>query len=240
MADLSIVIPARNEESNIVKTIERLREFIECDFEIVVVNDHSVDKTKEAAEALAIKYRNIRVIDNEDESGFSRALLVGIKSIRTAFFVPVMADLCDDPITINDMYKKIIDGYDIVVGSRYMSGGRRVGGAPVKAFFSNFMGKSLHFFTAIPTRDIPNAFKMYRKAALDNIQIESQGFEISVELPLKAYFNGAKITEVPTVWQERKVGRSHFKLFSMGRRYIPLYVWAVLKGVKFRACRFFQ
>lgn len=81
---------------------------------------------------------------------------------------------------------------------------------------------------------------MYRANTIKNMQLQSKGFEVSAEIPLKAYFNGAKITEIPTVWRERKAGKSHFKLFAMGQRYIPLYLWAIGKGIITKLCCFFR
>ena len=229
MPELSIIIPACNEELSLGLTVERLEEIVKVDYEIVVVNDHSTDKTQEVALALAKRYKNIRVVDNPERGSFVNALLCGIKNIKAPFFVPVMADLCDDPKTINEMYKRMKEGYDIVVGSRYMPGGERIGGSMLKASFSNFVGNTLHFLIGIPTQDIPNAFKMYRCSILEGMQIKAKGFEVSAEIPLKAYFKGARISEVPTVWKERESGKSHFKLFRMGQRYVPLYLWAILK-----------
>ena len=234
MPDLAIIIPACNEELSLGETIDKLEQTVRIDYEIVVVNDHSTDRTGEIARDLAGKYGNIRVIDNSGQGSFVNALLCGIRDIKAPFFVPVMADLCDDPQTINEMYQRIKEGYDIVVGSRYIPGGQRVGGSGLKAFFSNFVGNTLHFCIGIPTRDIPNAFKMYRRDILSGLEIKAQGFEVSAEIPLKAYFKGARICEVPTTWKERETGKSHFKLFKMGQRYIPLYLWAIWKGIGYR------
>lgn len=229
MAELTIIIPARNEKLSIAETIKKLVEQVKADYEILVVNDHSSDSTKEVVLRLAEQNKNIKVIDNESQPSFVNALSCGIKYIKTPFFVPVMADLCDEPQTINVMYEKIKDGYDIVVGSRYIAGGKRAGGSNLKAFFSRFMGRSLYFLIGIPTQDIPNAFKMYRRDILKDISIESRGFEVSAEIPLKAYFKGARITEVPTVWRERQAGASHFKMLKTGPGYFRLYLWAIFK-----------
>ena len=85
----------------------------------------------------------------------------------------------------------------------------------------------------IPTHDIANAFKMYRKSVLDSIHIEGKGFEISMELLLKAYYSGFKITEVPTVWRERKKGKSSFKMFKLFPKYLRLYLWGIEKQINF-------
>jgi len=148
-------------------------------------------------------------------------------SVKTDVAVPVMGDLCDDLDTVPVMFEKINAGYDVVCGSRYIKGGARIGGSKVKAFFSFFVGRTMAMFTGIPTRDVANAFKMYRREVIDSINIESTGFEISMEMALKAYFKGFKVAEVPTVWREREKGKSTFNMLNLTPNYFRWYLWAV-------------
>jgi len=227
----SVIIPAHNEEGIIFKTVESLENVVIPGYEIVVVNDHSTDKTAEIVDILAKKYGNIRLVENTNEPGFTNALQSGFKNAKTDIFLPVMADLCDDPDTINKMYEKMLEGFDIVCGSRYMRGGRKIGVLSFKSFCSRFVGRSLHLLIGIPTYDISNSFKMYKKNVIESIIIESSGFDISAEIPLKAYFKGFKITEVPTTWVDRKEGKSKFKVFKQGPRYLKLYLWALMNKI---------
>jgi glycosyltransferase involved in cell wall biosynthesis len=227
--NFSVIIPAHNEEANIEKVINSLENNIAQDFEIVVIDDHCADNTADIVRSLAIKYKNIRLAKNNDNPGFANALKAGFNNIKSEIAIPVMADLCDDPKVVNKMYKLALAGFDIVCGSRYMKEGKKIGGPLLKTFFSRFVGLSLNFFVGIPTHDISNSFKLYKKKVLENIKIESGGFEISAEIPLKAYFLGFKITEIPTVWVDRKEGKSKFNLFKQGVGYLKLYLWALSK-----------
>ncbi len=226
---LSIVVPAHNEQASIAAVIRALEQGIRYTHEIVVVDDHSTDKTAEAVAGLSVEYKNLRLVQNLDSPGFANALKTGFNNAKTDIVIPVMADLCDDPYTINKMYEKAQEGFDIVCGSRYIKGGRKIGGPVVKSFFSRFVGVSLHYLIGIPTYDLSNSLKLYRKKVIENINIESQGFEISVELPLKAYFLGYKISEIPTTWTDRKQGKSKFNASKEGPRYLKLYLWAIWK-----------
>lgn len=229
---ITIVIPAHNEEANIEKVIESIERNVHSEHEIVIVDDHCIDKTADIVKGLVSQYQNnIRLVKNDDEPGFANALKTGFSNTRSDIIVPVMADLCDDPQTINRMYDKIIEGFDIVCASRYMPGGRKIGGPKLKGFFSRFVGLSLHFLIGIPTHDIANSFKMYKRGVIDTSNIESEGFEISVELPLKAFFADYKITEVPTTWVDRKCGESKFHVLKQGSNYLKLYFWALWKGI---------
>lgn len=227
----SIIIPARNEQSNIEKVIKSIEENVGGEYEIIVVDDHSTDKTANVVELLALHYKNIYLVHNIGSPGFANCLKTGFNNAKTDVVLPVMADLCDDPKTINEMYKKILDGFDIVCGSRYTKGGKRLGGHKLKGFLSCIAGCSLYYLLGIPTHDIANAFKMYRKETINSIQLNAGGFEISMEIPLKAYYLGFKITEVPTAWKERTTGKSSFKIFKLLPQYLKLYNWAIFKKI---------
>lgn len=226
---ISIIIPARNEENNLRSTVENIVKKLEVPFEIIIVNDNSTDKTKEIAENLT-KDKRIRVVNRTKNPGFGFAVKDGFKVAKGFAMVPVMADLCDDPNTINEMYEKIKD-YDIVIGSRYMEGGKVIGAPFFKRFVSKNYSRLMNLF-GIPIKDIANAFKMYRKEVINSIKIEKNDFSISVEIPLKAYFKGFKITEIPTTWMGRKGGKSKFKFLNVTKGYFSLFIFAIKQKIK--------
>lgn len=228
---LSIVVPAHNEEDNIADVINKIESCVDLPYELVFVNDHSTDATAKIVNSLAGQYNNIRLVENKNDKGFVNAIRAGFDNIRTEAVVLVMADLCDDLPTIRVMFEKLNDGFDVVCGSRYIKGGRRRGGSKIKGFFSALVGKSIKILVGVPTSDISNAFKMYRKKVLDSVDIKSKGFEVSMEIPLKAYYLGFKIGEVPTVWKERAKGKSNFKMFEVMPGYFKLYIWATIKKI---------
>ncbi len=228
---LTVVIPVHNEEENVLDVITKIEADLRLPFELIVVNDHSVDKTPGIVMDLAKKYNNISLIDNKLDPGFANAIKAGLYGAKGEAIVPVMGDLCDDLKVIPVMLDKISEGYDVVCGSRYIIGGARLGGSKLKGFLSKFAGWSLYYLLGIPTHDIANAFKMYRKEVIDSISIEAKGFEISMELPLKAYYAGFKITEVPTVWHEREKGKSSFRMFNLVPNYLKFYLWAIKKRI---------
>jgi len=226
---LSIIVPAHNEQENIAEVINKIEESLDIEYELIVVNDNSTDGTVEIVERLSRQYDNIRLVHNKLENGFANALKTGFSNANTDIVIPIMADLCDDITTIPMMLVKIKDGYDVVCGCRYAKGGARLGGSKLKGFLSGLGGLSIHYLLGIPTHDVANAFKMYRKKVIDSIDIKATGFEISMEITLKAYYSGFKITEVPTVWRERTRGRSNFKVLKLLPDYLKLYIWAIYK-----------
>ncbi len=231
--DFSLIIPAHNEEFSLRGTVSSLENVLSnYDFEIIIVNDHSTDRTVKIVRELTKKYPNIRLLDNTNKKGFATTLITGFRQAMGDFLIPVMADGCDDPNTIKEMHEKTKNGYDLVCASRYTKGGRRVSGPKLKGFFSEFVGRTIHLLTRIPTTDVANAFKLYRKSALQKIKIENSGFAISMEITLKIYFQGYKITEIPTCWKGRKEGKSKFQVLKITPLYLKWYIWALMKRAK--------
>jgi len=228
---LSVIVPAYNEEENIAEVLEKIEASLDMPHELVVVNDHSIDKTVQIVASLCSRYGNIKLVHNERERGFANALRTGFENASTELFIPVMGDLCDDLSTIKEMLIQADAGFDIICGCRYAHGGKRLGGSRVKGFFSSFVGWTLHFLLCIPTHDVANAFKMYRKSVIDSIAIKAKGFEISMEITLKGYYKGFKVAEVPTVWRERTKGKSSFKMLKLLPSYFRLYLWGILKAL---------
>ncbi|KPK98797.1 MAG: hypothetical protein AMJ95_02320 [Omnitrophica WOR_2 bacterium SM23_72] len=228
---ISIIIPVYNEQENIGEVINRAQYFIDSTYELIVVNDYSSDNTRKIMEDLSCKFHNIRLIDNKLAKGFAHALKSGFVHATGDVVIPIMGDLSDDLATLKKMLEKIHEGYDIVCGCRYIKGGSRLGSWGLKGLLSFWAGWSIYYLSGIPTHDIANAFKMYTKRVLESIEIKSQAFEISMEIPLKAYFLGFKITEVPTLWKERTKGKSNFKIFKLLPPYLKLYFWAIFKSL---------
>ena len=233
--EVSVVIPARDEEENIGLLVENLRERLGGEeIEIIVVDDHSSDGTARIVRQSGGKGLNIRLVENRGEPGFANALRAGFERAEGRFIVPVMADSCDRLETILEMREKARRGYDLVCGSRYMKGGRREGGPLVQGMFSRLVGETLHVLAGIPTRDVANSFKLYRRRFLEGITLAEKGFAVSMEAALKFFFNGGKIAEVPTVWSGREKGASKFKM-SRTFPYVALYIRAVLLPWTFRS-----
>lgn len=231
---LTIIIPAKNEQDSILKVLSEIEKKVKVPHKIIVVNDHSTDKTAELVKRYQKKNREISLVNNlKNRRGFSSALKTGFEKAKSEYVLPVMADICDDPVTINTMYKMTDKGWDIICGSRYMKGGKKIGGPLLQGVLSSFVCSSLHFITGIPTTDVSNAFKMYKRSILKDIYIsEKSGVEASMEITLQAYFNGAKITELPTSWRGRSIGKSKFKILERAPLYFRIYSWAILN--KFR------
>jgi dolichol-phosphate mannosyltransferase len=225
MITLSVIIPARNEESSIGRTVisiwKRLEKINRIKYEILICNDHSTDNTVKTAEKLARKYRNTRVVSNDGKPGFGNVLKFGFTNAKYDFVVPMMADACDDPETLPLMIKKAEEGFDVIVGSRYIEGGKKINVQnQIKSVFSRFAGFICYHVLRINTHDSTNAFKMMRRTAVLSVKSSSNTFDISLELTVKLHKAGFRIAEVPTIWIDRSEGASKFNLVRLTKNYL--------------------
>jgi glycosyltransferase involved in cell wall biosynthesis len=225
---LTVVIPALNEEETIAETLKSLEGVLRLRHEVIVVDDSSDDGTAEVVRQMAVRYPHVRLVSSRRPRGITNALKSGFEEVRTPVTVVLMADAADDPHTIEKMYEKVEEGYDVVCASRYMPGGKRLGGPWLQGLFSRFVCASLRRLTGIPTHDVSNAFKMYRTQFLNGTPLEEAGFASSLEICVKAFLKGYRIAEVPTVWRGRTAGKSSFRIFRVARSYLRWYLWAIL------------
>ncbi|MGE5197261.1 MAG: glycosyltransferase family 2 protein, partial [Deltaproteobacteria bacterium] len=96
MADISIVIPAYNEEDNIADLVKKIESCVAISHELVLVNDHSTDRTPELLAQLSQNFANVKFVENTGAPGFGNALKAGFNQAAAELVVPVMADMCDD------------------------------------------------------------------------------------------------------------------------------------------------
>lgn len=231
---LSIVIPVRNEAENIPRLFDALRRHVTSSAEAILVYDAEGDPT--IAEALKEKDRlpcEPRLIKNDLGAGPANALRAGFNAANGDAIVVVMADLSDDLALVDRMYARVRAGDDVVCGSRYMRGGRQNGGPLLKRTLSRIAGVSLFWGVGLPTHDATNAFKAYRTSSLRSLEIEGDGgFEISMEITIKAWLAGGRITEMPATWTDRTAGASKFRLWKWLPRYLRWYFYALRGRLK--------
>ncbi|MFC1478325.1 glycosyltransferase [Candidatus Margulisiibacteriota bacterium] len=233
---LNIIIPVYNEGDNILKTFTEIENKITVnDLKIFVVYDFPEDNTVPVVEKLIAEkdMNNVVLLQNKYGRGALNAIKSGFEEVKQGAALVAMADLSDDLSAVEPMLEKLASGCDLVCGSRYMRGGKQIGGPKLKKLLSRIAGVSLHYLVWIPTHDVTNSFKLYSKKVLDAVTIESTGgFEIGMEIVIKSYINGYKIGEVPSVWSDRAAGESNFKMWKWLPKYIYWYLYAMWHTLK--------
>jgi glycosyltransferase involved in cell wall biosynthesis len=227
---LSIVVPVFMEGEAVVPVLRALDAGVSTPHEIVVVYDFDEDPTVPVIERLHAELPAIRGLRNDLGRGVLNAMKAGIAASYGDYVLISMADGSDEPQIVDAMVALARDGTDVVAASRYMKGGHQVGGPLLKRLMSRTAGLTLHWFGGVATHDPTNNFKLYSRGLLDATPIESEaGFELALELTVKATLAGRRVGEVPTTWRDRTSGQSNFKL----RKWLPHYLsWylAALRG----------
>jgi dolichol-phosphate mannosyltransferase len=236
--ELTIVIPVKNEEENIINTLQAIHRSVKFPHKVIIIDGRSTDQTVNLVKNFIKKHENVKIIvTSPEKSAFKESLEVGIKAANTEFIATFMGDLSDDPNTLNKMYKKAQTSYDVVIASRYIPKGGTINKPLLQALVSWTVSKTLHYVTGIPIHDVSNPFTLYRRNLITNINTVSIANELPIELVYKAYFKGAKITEVPTVWRGRKTGKSKFNIYKVIPGYAKIYIWVLINSWKFKLGR---
>ena len=226
---LSVVIPVYNEGQIIKETLTKLETSLKTPHEVLIVYDMDKDTTITPVKKIQKKFINIKLVKNIYGKGALNALKTGLKKASGEAVCVMMADLTDDPKVIDEMYKLYLKNKGVVAASRYMRGGQQIGGPKFKQFLSRTAGISLHYLTGIATHDVTNSFKLYPKKFLQETKIESDGgFELGIELTVKAFAKGYSISEVPTTWKYLSK-ESRFYLKKWLPKYLKWYLWAIRK-----------
>jgi dolichol-phosphate mannosyltransferase len=219
--ELAIVLPVYNEGEAVEPVLRALSAGVHTPHEMVVVYDFEEDTTVPVVERLRDELPGLRGLRNDIGRGVLNAMKAGIAGTTAPYVLISMADGSDEPHVVDPMVALARDGADVVSASRYMKGGRQIGGPPLKRLLSRVAGLTLHWFAGVPTHDPTNNFKLYSRRFLDATTIESTaGFELALELTVKATLARRVVAEVPTTWRDRTAGQSNFKM----RKWLPHYL----------------
>jgi glycosyltransferase involved in cell wall biosynthesis len=208
---ISVIVPAFNEERSIEKCLYETCESLNhsgMDYQIVVVDDGSRDKTFEIVQNIAKDRSFIKMIKHETNMGRCAAIKTGLSHASGNILCFLDADLEYDPAEIPKITKPIVLGKaDAVYGSRFLKG------RPKKMdFFHRFGNKAItttaNFLFGKRLTDVMTGSKIFRKDTLRAISISSERFELEVEIVSKLSRNGAKVVEIPITYERRKTGRS--------------------------------
>ena len=232
--ELSIVVPVFKEGVAVDPVLRALTAAVATPHEVLVVYDFDEDPTVPVIAHLHAELPAIRGLRNDLGRGVLNAMKAGIAEASGDYVLISMADGSDEPVVVDGMVALARAGADVVSASRYMQGGGQVGGPPLKRMMSRTAGLTLHWFGGVATHDPTNNFKLYSRGFLDATPIESEaGFELALELTVKATLAGRRVTEVPTTWRDRTAGESNFKL----RKWLPHYLHWYWVAMRWRLIR---
>ena len=203
LPELSVFFPFYNEEDNIeaqtkdaLKTIPQLAN----KFEIILIDDGSVDKTGKIGQKLAKKYRSVKVIRHRVNKGYGGALKTGFKNSRYKWIFFTDGDRQFRLADLSKLIRKT-NGAGLVIGYR-----QKRADPPIRLLNAKLFNFLIKILFGLRVRDVDCAFKLINKKVLGDIKLKSDGALLSSELLIKARKKGYKITEVPVGHYPRQVG----------------------------------
>jgi dolichol-phosphate mannosyltransferase len=219
---VSVIVPVLHSEPQLLATLRSLaagRDRLDLEILLVVdVPDPSRKAQARAENDLVAAEVDAIAVYRVGERGFGSALRRGFAEASGHAMIPIMGDASEDPNDVLRLAQELEKGWDVVAGSRYMRGGGIVGNT-AKQRTSRFYSFLMRYAGGPPIHDVSNAFKAYRRSVVESVDTVADSFDISVELTLKAHQAGFRITEIPTVWTNRKQGRSNFRVSKELRNY---------------------
>lgn len=233
MMDTLVILPTYNEAENIDKLIPQL---LKQEVDILFIDDASKDNTAQLIKQWMNKSNRINLIERPTKLGLGTAYITGFKWALNRdyqYIFEMDADLSHDPKDIPKFIKKLEEGYDLVIGSRYTRGTISVVGWDFKRLllskFANYYAKTilgLRFLT-----DLTSGYRCYLRGVLESIEldsIKSNGYAFQIEMVYRAYKKGFKITEIPIIFYERNSGSS--KMDKKIVKEAALIVWKLRFG----------
>ena len=232
---LSIIIPCKNEEKTILKTFLKLKKKIKFKikkFEIILIDDFSIDNTLGILKNISKQNKNIKVIKNKYK-GLGSAINLGIKFSKNKYIAIMMADLSDDPSDLIRYYNEISNNdLDAVFGSRFMRQSKVVEYPIKKLIYNRIFNIFVKLIFLSKYNDFTNAFKIYKKNTLIDLRpLVSENFNIFLELPLKTINRKKKIKIIPINWRNRKIGSSKFKVNELSSKYFFTLIYCFFEKI---------
>lgn len=207
---VSIIIPTKNEEANIgilIKEIEKI--LLDYGHEIVIVDGMSTDKTVEIAKRLGARILY-------DKIGKGSALIKGLKSSRGSILISMDADLSHKPDEIKLLMDSIEIGYDIAMGSRFITGGGSEDMPQLRVFGNKVFVSIVNLLFHSHYSDMCYGYRSFRKGVPERLGLKEKGFGIETEISIKAARKKLKVIEIPSNEKRRNAGDAKLRTFHDG------------------------
>jgi glycosyltransferase involved in cell wall biosynthesis len=214
---VSVIIPALNEQQNIGWVLERIPAAID---EVILVDGYSVDRTVESARAV----RPDIVVVQQACRGKGAALRAGFQAATSDFIVMMDADGSMDPDEIHRYVTPLMNGYDLVKGSRFLDGGGSTDLTAIRRLGSKAFVRMTNILFLVRFTDLCYGFCSFRRDCLNDLALTAHGFEIETEIAVHATKAQLRIAEVPSMEGDRRYGVSKLHAFRDGQRVLRTLV----------------
>jgi glycosyltransferase involved in cell wall biosynthesis len=209
-----VVLPTYNESATVAEVLRRIRASASDTVDVLVVDDGSPDGTAEIAQALAGEIGGVEVLRRPAKSGLGSAYREGFKiGLGRGYeaLVEMDADLSHDPAVLGDLLAELDSGADLVIGTRYMPGGRIPDWPWHRRAISRAGNLYARWMLGLSARDATSGYRAYHRRALERINltaVRADGYGFQVEMAYKVERAGGVLAEVPIEFHDRTLGRS--------------------------------
>lgn len=215
MSDSVIIIPTYNEKENIERMIRTLMA-LEHGFDVLVVDDGSPDGTAAIVKGMMSLFpKRVHIIERSGKLGLGTAYITGFKWALEQgyeYIFEMDADFSHNPDDVPRLYAACADeGYDLSVGSRYVSGVNVVNWPMGRVLMSYFASKYVRLITGLPVHDTTAGFNCYKRKVLETMELDRirfKGYAFQIEMKFTTHKCGFKIKEVPVIFVNRVLGTS--------------------------------
>lgn len=208
-----IVVPTYNEIENLESLVKEIFAVVHEKVHLLIVDDNSPDGTGELADVISQKNPRVHVMHRPRKLGLGTAYVAGFKyGLQREFevFGEMDCDFSHDPKYL-PVFLKEIEHCDVVVGSRYVSGGGVVNWGLGRRIISRGGSVYARTILGVPIKDLTGGFNFWSRSIVEQIgmeEIRSDGYSFQIEMKYKAWLLGAKIKEVPIIFEDRFLGKS--------------------------------
>jgi dolichyl-phosphate beta-glucosyltransferase len=245
---LSVVVPSYNEEKNLVENIIKFNDYLagqSYDYEIIIVNDGSTDKTKEVAEKLISQIKNLRFLNNKINRGKGAAVCQGLMAAKGKYRLFTDADNSTSINHIEKAWPYFHKGYDVVIGSRNKKDAPGARQVRPQSLWKRYWGVGGNYIIRLlvirDIRDTQCGFKILTQSAVENIvpKMTANGFAFDVEILALAKLLNYKIAKIPVCWINSPVSRVKIKYYFLTLKEIMRIKWSLRKRKRYYQIKIF-
>lgn len=229
-SDSVVIIPTYNEKENIRNIIEAVFELPQS-FDVLIIDDNSPDGTAGIVTEMQRTYpERLHLLERSGKLGLGTAYILGFKwSLEQGyeFIIEMDADFSHPPVKLLELREACLNGADVAIGSRYISGVNVVNWPMGRVIMSYYASAYVRIVTGMKVRDTTAGFVCYRREVLETIDLDRiafKGYAFQIEMKFTAYKFGFKIVEVPIIFVNRVLGTSKMNTSIFGEA-----VFGVLK-----------
>ncbi len=209
-SSVSVIIPTLNEANNIGTVIKGIKgQLSGRRYDIIIVDGYSSDKTIDIA-----KKHGARVL--LDRRGKGSALMKGLSAAKNSILVSMDADLSHEPKELTLLIDGIEAGYDICMGSRFITGGSTEDMSPVRIIGNKLFVFLVNTLFGSNYSDMCYGYRSFRKSVLRKLGLTEEGFGIETEISIKAAKRHIRVMEIPSNEKQRNSGEAKLKTFEDG------------------------